>query len=121
MEAIGADPVPWALKTRCCGGSLTGTMEDIGLRLGYILLNEATRQGALAVATACPFCQCNLECFQRRIRRRFGGLPELPVVFFTQLLGLALGIPEERLGLHRLLVPLEPALTAMEGAPHAHA
>jgi len=46
MEAIGAEPVEFSAKTRCCGGSLTGTIEEVGLRLNYILLKEAKKKGA---------------------------------------------------------------------------
>jgi heterodisulfide reductase subunit B len=106
METLGAEPVEWPLKVRCCGGSMTGTVEEVGLRLSYILLNEAQRRGADVVATACPFCQTNLECFQQRIKKKSrGGLMDMPVTFFTQLLGVAMGIPETKLGLHRLFVP----------------
>ncbi len=108
MEALGAEPVDWPLKTRCCGGSMTGTVEEVGLRLSYIILNEAQRRGADVVATACPFCQTNLECFQQRIKRKArGGLMDLPALFFTQLVGLAFGIPDKKLGMHRLFVPLK--------------
>jgi len=110
VAALGAEPVDWPLKTRCCGGSLTGTVEEVGLRLAYILLREAKQRGADVVVTACPFCECNLECFQKKVRREYPDLAALPAVFFTQLVGVAMGIPAKELGLHRLLVPLEPAL-----------
>ena len=106
MEALGAEPVDWPLKTRCCGGSMTGTVEEAGLRLSYILLNEAERRGADVVITCCPFCQTNLECFQQRIKRKSkGGIEHLPVTYFTQLVGFAFGIPMRTLGFHRLFVP----------------
>ena len=105
MEAVGAEPIDWPLKTRCCGGSMTGTVEGAGLRLSYIILNEAERRGADIIATACPFCQTNLECFQQRIRTAQGRLKTMPTAFFTQLVGLALGVPRKNLGFHRLFVP----------------
>lgn len=108
MEALGAHPIDWPLKTRCCGGSMTGTVEDAGLRLSYIILNEVERRGADVVVTACPFCQTNLECFQQRIQRKSkGGISDIPILFFTQLVGYAMGIPEKELGFHRLFVPFE--------------
>jgi heterodisulfide reductase subunit B len=57
MQSLGAETVDWPLKTRCCGGTLTGTIQDVGLRLNYILLGEAQRRGADVMATACPLCQ----------------------------------------------------------------
>lgn len=121
VAALGAEAVDWPLKTRCCGGSLTGTVEEVGLRLPYIILKEAHRRGAHVVVTACPFCECNLECFQRKVQKEYPDLASLPAVFFTQLLGVALGLPRKALGLQRLLVPLEPALERIpRGGAHAN-
>jgi heterodisulfide reductase subunit B len=108
MEAIGADPVEWPLKTRCCGGSccggpLVGTIREAGLRLIYVLLEDAKRRGADVLVTVCPLCQFNLECFQERVSREFGAPIRLNVGFFTQVLGLALGLDERSLGLNRML------------------
>lgn len=109
MRALGAETVDWPLKTRCCGGSLMGTLPEVGVPLSYILLKEALKRGADVVATACPLCQFNLECYQDKMSQQFKERLEIPVVYFTQLLGLALGVPERRLGMHRLLVPLPTA------------
>ncbi len=119
MGALGAESVDWVLKTRCCGGTLTGTIRDVGLRLNELLLDEAKRRDAGAVATACPLCQFNLEAQESREAPREGGRGRLPVLYFTQLVGVAFGIPERTLGLHRSLVPVAPALAALEGAHHA--
>ncbi len=118
LRAAGAQTVDWSLKARCCGGTLTGTMEEAGLRLSYILLKEARAQGAQVVATACPLCQFNLECYQDRMQSRFGDGIEMPVAYFTQLLGMAMGIPAGKLGMERLLAP-QPAIPA--GPPGAAA
>ena len=107
LIAMGAETIDWPLKTRCCGGTLTGTIEDVGLRLNYILLREAKRRGADIIATACPLCQFNLECNQDKIGRHNHDDVSLPVAYFTQLMGLALGLPEKPLGLHRLFVPVK--------------
>lgn len=106
IKVLGADVVEWPLKTRCCGGSLTGTVQDLGLRLSSILLNEAIRRGSTLVATACPLCQFNLECHQSKMSRRFGQAIRIPVAFFTQLMGLAFGLSRRELGLQRLFVPV---------------
>lgn len=120
--ALGAEVVDWPLKTRCCGGSLTGTVQEVGLRLNYILLKEAKKRGADVIVTTCPLCQFNLECYQPRIGRRFNDRIDMPIVYFSQLLGLAFGLPERKLGMHRLFVPLKlmPAATVMEGGQHVH-
>jgi len=106
MEAAGAKAVDFAAKTRCCGGSLSGTIEEVGLRLNYILLKEAKRKGADLVVTICPLCQFNLEITQTKIVKRFGEDIRMPILYFSQLLGLALGIPREELGFKRSIIPL---------------
>ncbi|HUU45393.1 MAG TPA: CoB--CoM heterodisulfide reductase iron-sulfur subunit B family protein [Acidobacteriota bacterium] len=118
LRALGAETVDWPLKTRCCSGSLTGTIPDVGLHLNHILLKEARRHGANVVATACPLCQFNLECFQDRMSRRYGREIHTPVLYFTQLMGVALGLPDKTLGLQRLFVPLNKDQIQPEGVQH---
>ncbi len=108
MEAIGAEPVEFSAKTRCCGGSLTGTIEEVGLRLNYILLKEAKKKGADVIATICPLCQFNLEITQNRIVKKYKEDIKMPVLYFSQLMGLAFGIPKEDLGFSRSIISLKP-------------
>jgi heterodisulfide reductase subunit B len=115
VEVMGGQPVDWPLKTRCCGGSLTGTIEDVGLRLNHILLREARHHGAQVALTACPLCQFNLECFQKQINRRLDDDIKMPVLYFTQLLGLAMGIPQKTLGMQRSFAPLDTAIVNRKG------
>lgn len=103
VKAIGAEPIDWSLKTRCCGGSLIGTIQEAGLRLNRFLLREAQRCGASMLLTCCPLCQHNLECYQDRINRMYDEDIDIPVLYFTQLMGIALGLSEKDLSLHRLL------------------
>jgi len=105
MHLLGAEVVDWAMKTRCCGGSLTGTVQEVGQRLSYAILKDAVRRGCDVIATACPLCQFNLECYQKQMQRRYGDGPNIPVAYFTQLMGVAFGIPNQQLGLHRSFVP----------------
>jgi heterodisulfide reductase subunit B2 len=101
LTAAGVPTVEFSLKTKCCGGTLTGTVHEVGVRMNYILLKEAVRRGAQAIATLCPLCQFNLDAYQREIRRETGERIDMPVLYFTQILGWALGADVEQLGLHR--------------------
>ena len=121
VTAIGATPVTWPLKTRCCGGTLTGTIPDAGLRLNRILLKEAKRRGADVMITVCPLCQFNLECYQDEIRRQLHEDVRLPVMYLTQLVGQAFGLSDTELGLQRLFVPPARVPAAQEGGKAAHA
>jgi len=84
IEAIGAESLPWSDKTECCGASLSLTRVDIVKKLARDIIEMAKEAGAQAVVTACPLCQANLDM-------RYGE-DGLPIFYFTELLGLALGI-----------------------------
>jgi len=120
MRSLGAETVDWPLKTRCCGGSLSGTIKEAGLRLNQHLLVEALRKGSDLVVTCCPLCQFNLECFQKQINKNYDERISLPIMYFTQLMGLAFGIPEKELGIRRLFIDPLPVIGALKGGVPAH-
>jgi heterodisulfide reductase subunit B len=99
LSAIGAVPVNFPLKLRCCGGSLIVTNRKAALSMVRHLLQSAVDHDAEVIATVCPLCQINLECYQRQVNREFGTNFSMPVMYFTQLLGLALGISPKQLGI----------------------
>jgi heterodisulfide reductase subunit B2 len=103
LKAVGVESVDYALKTKCCGGSLTGTIHDVGIRLNYILLKEAQRKGAQAIVTVCPLCQFNLDAYQAEISKATGETFDMPILYFTQVLGWALGGEFKSLGLQRCI------------------
>lgn len=105
IQACGAEVVHYPLKTRCCGGSLTGTVPAAGLGLSRILIHEAKKRGADALVTVCPLCQFNLDAYQDQISNG-GGPVSLPIVYFTQILGMAMGLSRVQLGLNRNIVPV---------------
>lgn len=109
IEAAGAESVSWPLKTRCCGGSLTGTLPEVGLRLAYILVKEAKKRGAGAIVTLCPLCQFNLDGYQEKIAAKYERV-DIPTFYFTQVLGLAMGLSESELGIKRGIISAEAAL-----------
>lgn len=109
MAASGAECVDWALKTRCCGGSLTGTVPEAGLRLAYIILKEAKRRGAQAIVTPCPLCQFNLDGYQDQIADKYERI-DMPVLYFTQVVGLAMGLSAKELGIKRGIISAEAVL-----------
>ncbi|MBE0540297.1 MAG: CoB--CoM heterodisulfide reductase iron-sulfur subunit B family protein [Verrucomicrobia bacterium] len=110
LATLGAEVVDYPLKTKCCGGSLTGTVPEAGLRMTYILLKEAVRRGADVITTICPLCQFNMDAYHDQIDRRWGPT-RIATVYFTQLLGLAFGLSEKELGLQRNFIPMRPLPT----------
>lgn len=109
LEALGCTMVNYPLKTRCCGGSLTGTLPEPGLLCSYILLKEAIKRGADVIATVCPLCQFNLDGYHDKIEAKWESV-RIPTVFFSQLMGLAFGLSEKELGLHRGFIPMKPLM-----------
>jgi heterodisulfide reductase subunit B2 len=105
VRTIGFEPIEWPIKTRCCSGSMTSTLQDIGLSMNFELLREAKLRGADVIITACPLCQFNLECFQGKISRKFREDVKIPVMYFSQLMGIAFGISKKELGLNKMLSP----------------
>lgn len=109
LRVTSAEVVPYPFKTRCCGASQTGTLPEIGLHLVYRILHEAQARGADVIAVICPLCHFNLDVYQGRVRRSYD-LPPIPILYFSQILGLALGIPAKELGIHRCVVKATPVL-----------
>ncbi|MGD0985853.1 MAG: CoB--CoM heterodisulfide reductase iron-sulfur subunit B family protein [Acidimicrobiales bacterium] len=109
VQAVGAEPVDWPLRTRCCGGScycggpLVGVMPEATLELSRLLLEDAAQRGANVIVTVCPLCQFNLEAFQGQMSHKSGKPVRLTVSYFSQVVGLALGLDERALGIHRML------------------
>jgi len=113
LSAIGAAPVDYPYKMRCCGGALIITSRRAALSMVRNLLECAINAGAAVIATACPLCQINLECYQNQVNREFGTALSIPILYFTQLVGLALGIAPESLGIGKELVLPTPILACV--------
>lgn len=101
LGAVGVPTVDYALKTRCCGGALTGTIHEVGLFMNQLLLREAIRKGAECIVTVCPLCQHNLDAYQTEMRGGDEQSFDMPVLYFTQVLGWMLGGDPEKLGFRR--------------------
>lgn len=110
LSALGAEPLDYPSKTRCCGGSLIVTNRKAALDMVHILLQDAVNHKADVIATTCPMCNVNLEVYQNQVNSEFGTQYSIPVMYFTQLMGVALGIKPGKLGVGKELVPGEPVL-----------
>lgn len=106
LDAAGAQVVDWSYKTVCCGAAHSLTRPDIVLKLSGSIIEHAREVGADAIAVACPLCHTNLDARQFQMK-----LDEpMPVLYFTQLLALALGLPEKAAALNKNLVDPRPLL-----------
>jgi len=100
LGAAGAVNVDFPLKTSCCGGAHTLSDSDTSTQLVLNLLQSAEDSGAEVIATECPTCHSGLEMHQVRAETEFGIKTDVKVLYFTQLLGLALGLSPRKLGIH---------------------
>lgn len=104
LQAAGITTLDWDFKTMCCGAAFSLTETEIVYKLSADILDEALAVGANAIAVACPLCHANLDTRQAEIEKRTGKQYGLPIFYFTQLIGLAMGIPAAELGIDRHLV-----------------
>jgi heterodisulfide reductase subunit B2 len=110
LSTIGATPTYYPLKTVCCGGSLMGTREDVALRLCRNLLLCAQQGKAQCIAVTCPLCQLNLDAYQTAVNKKYGTNFNLPIVYFTQLMGIAFGMDSKGLGISQCIVPAKDVI-----------
>ena len=105
MAAVGVEVLDWSYKTACCGAAHSLTRPDIVLSLSGNLIEQARAAGAEVVVVACPLCHLNLDArqFQMAIAE------PMPVLYFTQLMALALGLPDKA-ALHKNLVDARPLM-----------
>jgi heterodisulfide reductase subunit B len=100
LAAAGAVNVDFPLKTACCGGAHTLSDSDTSTQLVLNLLQAAEEAGAEVIATECPTCHSGLEMHQVRAELKFGIKTAVKIVYFTQLLGLAIGLSARKLAIH---------------------
>lgn len=113
LQAVGAQTVDWDFKTECCGASLAVSNQDIVIRLTHNIIRSALESGANCIVTACPLCHFNLDIRQSKINRSMGTSFNIPVFYFTQLMGLALGMDSGSLNLNTHFVDTSALLKAI--------
>jgi len=104
MLKTGATPIDWAFKTECCGAGLSVSRTSSVGRLSGKIIGDAKDRGAEAVIVACPMCHSNLDMRRDSINEYLGEKVDIPVLYITQAIGLAVGIDRKALGLQRHFV-----------------
>jgi heterodisulfide reductase subunit B len=110
LRALGAEVIDFPLKTHCCGGHMTQIGPNTAFELIRRLVHAADQYRADLMVTLCPMCQLNIDAYQGEMNRHFRTAYHMPIVFFTQLVGLAFGLDPKALGFGRELVDARPAL-----------
>lgn len=109
LLALGGEGLNWPYRNECCGGRIAGGDDEIAKTIVGRIVDMARECGAEAIVTACPLCHTNLDLRQFQLRRD-QSTPLIPVFYFTQLIGLTLGIDPSALGLNKHFVSTERAL-----------
>jgi len=107
VAAVGGKTVDWNFKTECCGASFSVSQTSVVARLGAKIMKDAVAKKADAVVVACPMCHSNLDLRRSDINQRLEQPTDIPVLFITQVIGMALGLKANELGLGRHLVPVK--------------
>jgi heterodisulfide reductase subunit B len=107
IKVIGGTGIDWAFKTECCGGGFSVSRTDLVAKLSGNILEDAADRGAEALIVACPMCQSNLDMRRGAINKTIERPSDIPVIYITQAIGLALGIGAKELGLKRHFVNVE--------------
>ncbi|MFZ5916867.1 MAG: CoB--CoM heterodisulfide reductase iron-sulfur subunit B family protein [Chloroflexota bacterium] len=110
ITALGGQPVAWPHKTECCGAYLAVKSPQVTQEMSYTVLSAAAHNGAEIVVTNCPLCQFNLDKQQQTMAQRYAGFRPLPVLYWAQLLGLALGLDGSNYDLDKTYIPARPLL-----------
>jgi heterodisulfide reductase subunit B len=117
LKALGAEVIDFPLKTHCCGGHMTHISPGVAFELIRRLLHTAAEYRADLMATLCPMCQLNVDGYQGETNRYFHTTYRMPIVFFTQLIGLAFGLEPKALGFGKELVSADAALARVGVEP----
>ncbi len=104
LSYLGATPMDYPLTAKCCGGMVTNTEPEKVVPVVAGLLRSAKACGADCIAVACPLCHMNLDFYQPEVNKYLGGDYTMPILYFTQLMGLAFGVPKQDLGIGMELV-----------------
>lgn len=110
VTALGAESFDWPYKTECCGATFTLIDAKVVLKLSNTILHEAQKMQPDAIVVACQLCQANLDMRQKQINKKYKTKFNIPIIYFTQLVGLALGFTPKELGMDKHNIDPRPLL-----------
>lgn len=112
LASLGCDVVDFPFKVECCGSYqiINEEVKDVALGCSYNILNSAIKSGAETIALTCPVCYFNLDKKQEEIANKFGDFKQIPILYFTELLGLALGADKKLFDFEKHFVDPRPLL-----------
>jgi len=106
MQKLGANPIDWPFKTECCGAGFSVSKPGIVGELSGKILRDAVGRGAKALVVACPMCHSNLDMRRPAIEKFLHRKTDIPVIYITQAIALAMGLTPDQAGIQRHFVPV---------------
>jgi len=106
MKSLGADPIDWPFKTECCGAGMSVSRTDIVANLSGRIVKEAADRGAEAIIVACPMCHSNLDMRRPAINKAMNEKLDIPVLYISQAIDMAMGKTLKETGINRHFVPV---------------
>jgi heterodisulfide reductase subunit B len=110
LEALGAKAVEFPYKIECCGSFQSVGSPDVATECAYKILGSAIKNGGEVVVSTCPMCTFNIDHKQSEIRQKYLDFKTIPVLYFTQLLGIAMGLDHQTLGFEQNAIDPLPLL-----------
>ncbi len=110
VEALGGEAVTFPLKIECCGSFQSVGAPEVATECAYKILGSAVKNGGEMLVSTCPMCTFNIDNKQTDIKAKYSGFKEVPVLYFTQLLGIAMGLDHQKLGFEQNAVNPLPLL-----------
>ncbi len=120
IQAVGGEPVAYAGRTKCCGFPIILEKEAIAVAMAGTNMKDARDHGADFMVTPCPLCHMSLDIYQERAGRAVKTALNLPILHLPQLLGLAMGLPAQDLGLSRHLISVDSIVTRLQSRHQEH-
>jgi heterodisulfide reductase subunit B len=117
LEALGATVVDYPLKAACCGGHMPQINPETAYALIHELVSTAAGRDADAIVTLCPMCQLNLDVYQVQANSQYDTNYSMPVLYFTQMMGLAFGLSSQAMGFGQEFVSAQPMLDKLASPP----
>jgi heterodisulfide reductase subunit B len=115
VKATGAVSVDWSRKLECCGSHAMGINDDLSMALMKRKLLSGMEAGAEYICTACPYCQMQFDTVQEMMVSGNGNGETIASILYPQLLGLAMGLDEEKLGIKMNRIDISDIRSYMTG------
>jgi heterodisulfide reductase subunit B len=112
LSVVGLQPLYWPGKVDCCGAHFNLVDPEVAVDMCALLFEAALTAGAEVIVVACPMCHANLDMRQSEVSAKLGRPVNMPILYFSQVLGYAFGLSPGDLGMKRHIISPSPLMLA---------